>query len=58
MLLSTDGLKGLQTMSIVAALPFVLIMIGMAVSLHVSLAEEQHDSRPCEIKRLHKMRSC
>jgi len=54
-LLSTGGLKGLQTMSIVAALPFMLIMIGMAVSLYLALADEEHGSRLREIQRLHKL---
>ncbi|MCW3481858.1 BCCT family transporter [Neisseriaceae bacterium JH1-16] len=54
-LLSTGGLKGLQTMSIVAALPFMLIMIGMAVSLYLALSQEEHDSRLREIQRLHKI---
>lgn len=56
-LLSSGGLKGLQTMSIVAALPFMLIMIGMAVSLYRALSDEEHQSRLREIRRLHKLQA-
>ncbi len=36
----TDALEGLQTITIVAALPFVVIMIGLAVSLMKDLRED------------------
>ncbi|MBA4709822.1 BCCT family transporter [Aquitalea magnusonii] len=54
-LLSSGGLKGLQTMSIVAALPFMLIMIGMAISLYKALAEDEDAARLREIQRLHQL---
>lgn len=41
-LLLSGGLKGLQTASIVAALPFAAIMILMMVSLNKALREEVH----------------
>ncbi len=50
-LLSSGGLKGLQTMSIVAALPFMLIMIGMAISLYKALAEDEDAARRRQIQR-------
>ena len=39
-LLLTGGLVGLQTVSIIAAFPFMLLMVLMAVSLHKDLAAE------------------
>lgn len=39
-LLMAGGLKGLQTMSIVIALPFMIIMLTMCVSLFRALGEE------------------
>ncbi|MET3270493.1 UNVERIFIED_CONTAM: glycine betaine transporter [Paenibacillus phyllosphaerae] len=39
-LLISGGLNGLQTASIAAALPFAVILIGMCVSLHKALSEE------------------
>ena len=39
-LLLSGGLIGLQTASIVAALPFAIIMVGMAYSLYKALKEE------------------
>ncbi|WP_278259740.1 BCCT family transporter [Nocardioides convexus] len=36
----TDALEGLQTITIVAALPFVVIMIGLAASLMKDLRED------------------
>ncbi len=54
-LLTTGGLKGLQTMSIVSALPFMLIMIGMAVSLLKALNQEETRHRRREIERLHEL---
>ncbi|MGG6310821.1 glycine betaine uptake BCCT transporter [Paenibacillus macerans] len=40
-LLISGGLNGLQTASIVAALPFAVIMLGMCVSLLKALKEEE-----------------
>jgi len=39
-LLLSGGLQGLQTVSIIAAFPFMLLMIGMAWSLHRDLAAD------------------
>ncbi len=38
LLLATGGLKGLQTASVIAALPFSFIMVGMMFSIHKMLA--------------------
>ncbi|MBX9297071.1 BCCT family transporter [Chromobacterium piscinae] len=54
-LLQSGGLKALQAVLIVSALPFMLIMIGMAVSLYRALDEEEHDSRLREIRRLRQL---
>ncbi|GGY17354.1 glycine betaine uptake BCCT transporter [Paludibacterium paludis] len=54
-LLASGGLKGLQTMSIVSALPFTLIMIGMAVSLLKALNQDETRQRKREIERLHEL---
>ena len=35
-----DALSGLQTITVIAALPFVLIMIGLAVALVKDLAQD------------------
>jgi glycine betaine transporter len=39
-LLLSGGLQGLQTISIIAAFPFMLLMIGMAWSLHRDLSDD------------------
>jgi glycine betaine transporter len=39
-LLLTGGLEGLRTVSIIAAFPFMLLMILMAVSLYLDLSRE------------------
>ena len=44
-LLLTGGLKGLQTASIVAALPFSLIMLAMCVSIYRAFNEEHRQKR-------------
>ncbi|AAQ61962.1 glycine betaine uptake BCCT transporter [Chromobacterium violaceum] len=54
-LLQSGGLKALQAVLIVSALPFMLIMIGMAVSLYRALSEEEHDSRLRQIRRLRQL---
>lgn len=41
-LLLAGGLKGLQTMSILAALPFTLVLIGLCVSTWKALAADAH----------------
>jgi len=35
-----DALSGLQTITVIAALPFVLIMVGLAVALVKDLAQD------------------
>ena len=47
-LLLSGGLRGLQTASIVAALPFSLIMVGMCVSLLRALKQEMNQIRKRE----------
>lgn len=54
-LLMSGGLSGLQTASIVAAVPFAVIIIGMCVSLIVSLREDEKKLRSKEQKRLRKI---
>jgi glycine betaine transporter len=44
-LLVMGGLKGLQTASIIAAAPFLLVMIGLCVALWRSLMDEL-ETRP------------
>ena len=48
-LLLSGGLEGLQTISIIAAFPFMLIMIGMAYSLYRDLSAD--DARRTEKER-------
>ncbi|WP_035056352.1 BCCT family transporter [Andreprevotia chitinilytica] len=40
-LLFSGGLKALQTLAIVTALPFALIMVGLCVALYKALAEDE-----------------
>ncbi|POZ63200.1 glycine betaine uptake BCCT transporter [Chromobacterium alticapitis] len=54
-LLQSGGLKALQAVLIVSALPFMLIMIGMAVSLYRALDDEERDGRRREIRRLRRL---
>lgn len=54
-LLISGGLSGLQTASIVAALPFAIIIIGMCVSLIVSLRQEERTLRSREQSRMKKI---
>ncbi|MBB3113431.1 glycine betaine transporter [Paenibacillus phyllosphaerae] len=49
-LLISGGLNGLQTASIAAALPFAFIMVGMCVSLHKALTEEDRARRAKEMQ--------
>ena len=44
-LLISGGLSGLQTASIVVALPFAIVLIGMCISLHKALKEEDKERR-------------
>lgn len=45
-LLLSGGLSGLQSASVVAALTFSMIMIGMCISLHRALQQEKPRHRP------------
>ncbi|MFD0958954.1 glycine betaine uptake BCCT transporter [Paenibacillus chungangensis] len=54
-LLISGGLAGLQTASIVAALPFAIIIVGMCVALLKSLREEDRQRRIRERKRQRKL---
>lgn len=51
-LLVSGGLAALQTASIVVALPFAVIIIGMCFSLHKALVEEDREIRKREKRRL------
>lgn len=44
-LLVSGGLKGLQTMSIVTALPFAVVMLGMCICLYNELNKEERRCR-------------
>ncbi|MFT9849393.1 glycine betaine uptake BCCT transporter [Aneurinibacillus sp. REN35] len=44
-LIISSGLKGLQTASLVTALPFTFILIAMCISLVKSLRQEQHQQQ-------------
>ncbi len=44
-LLLSGGLEGLQTIAIVSALPFALVMIGMCFSVYQALSEEKRKKR-------------
>ncbi|UJF36232.1 glycine betaine uptake BCCT transporter [Paenibacillus hexagrammi] len=54
-LLLSGGLSGLQTASIVTAVPFALIIIGMCVSLLVSLREDARALKAKDVKRMKKL---
>ncbi|GGN92624.1 glycine betaine uptake BCCT transporter [Saccharibacillus kuerlensis] len=56
-LLVSGGLSALQTASIVVALPFAIIMIGMCVSLHKALSEEHRESRKRDKRMLAEYKS-
>ncbi|MFD1810878.1 BCCT family transporter [Rhodococcus gannanensis] len=47
-----DALDGLQTMTIIAAAPFVLVMIGLCISLYRDLCHDPMILRPRERRRL------
>ncbi|WP_456277361.1 glycine betaine uptake BCCT transporter [Bacillus sp. AK128] len=54
-LLWSGGLNGLQTASIVAALPFALIVILMVFSLNKALNQELYDQKRKERRRIKKL---
>ncbi|MGL6069861.1 glycine betaine uptake BCCT transporter [Craterilacuibacter sp.] len=54
-LLASGGLKGLQSVSIIAALPFALIMVGMMVSLYKALSQDERKQRHHELALKHEM---
>lgn len=54
-LLLTGGLQGLQTASIIAALPFTIIMLFMGVSLFKALQGEVHEKQKKERVRQKKL---
>lgn len=54
-LLLSGGLNGLQTASIVAALPFAVIMVFMVISLNKALSIEVKEQRRKEKKRIKKL---
>lgn len=54
-LLLSGGLKGLQTASVVAALPFAVVMVLMMVSLNKALREEIREEHRREVIRRKKL---
>lgn len=54
-LLFSGGLGGLQTASIIVALPFAIIMLGMCVSLNMELKQELNHQKQAEKLRLRKI---
>ncbi len=50
------GLSGLQTASIVAALPFAVVLIGMCVSLLKALQAEDRERRQKEKRQRQKLK--
>lgn len=57
-LLLSGGLNGLQTASIVAALPFAVIMLGICISINRALKQELHREKQLErlkLKRIEKL---
>jgi glycine betaine transporter len=55
-LLISGGLNGLQTASIVAALPFAVVLIGMCVSLLKALQAEDRERRQKEKRQRQKLK--
>lgn len=51
-LLLSGGLNGLQTASIIAALPFAVIMLGMCISINRALKEELHREKQLKKQKL------
>jgi glycine betaine transporter len=54
-LLYSGGLNGLQTASIIAALPFTVIMLLMVVSLNKALSQEVRDAKKKDRRRIKKL---
>lgn len=54
-LLFSGGLGGLQTASIIVALPFAIIMLGMCVSINMELKQELNQQKQAEKLRLRKI---
>lgn len=54
-LLMSGGLEALQTASILTALPFAVIMLGMCISLAKALRKESQELRLKEKKRYRKL---
>ncbi|MBA2939808.1 BCCT family transporter [Paenibacillus sp. CGMCC 1.16610] len=54
-LLISGGLSGLQTASIIAALPFAIIIIGMCVSLMIALRQDEKSLRSRDDRRMKKL---
>ncbi|MGF7185685.1 glycine betaine transporter [Desulfitispora alkaliphila] len=54
-LLWSGGLEGLQTASIIAALPFTVIMLGMVMSINKELKRELKEEKLKEKKRIKKL---
>lgn len=54
-LLLSGGLGGLQTASIIVALPFAIILLGMCVSLNMELKRELNQQKQAEKIRLKKI---
>ncbi|NLB89201.1 MAG: glycine/betaine ABC transporter permease, partial [Syntrophomonadaceae bacterium] len=48
-------LGGLQTASIIVALPFAIIMLGMCVSINMELKQELNQQKQAEKLRLRKI---
>ncbi|WP_150271231.1 glycine betaine uptake BCCT transporter [Paenibacillus tepidiphilus] len=55
-LLISGGLSGLQTASIVAALPFAIVLIGMCISLLKALQAEDKERRQREKRQRQKLK--
>ncbi|MDD9269399.1 BCCT family transporter [Paenibacillus sp. GCM10023248] len=54
-LLISGGLSGLQTASIVAAVPFAIIIIGMCISLMIALRQDEKTLRSRDQRRMKKL---
>lgn len=54
-LLFSGGLQGLQTASVLAALPFAVILIGMCVALHRSLRLDHEKEKALSHERLRRL---
>ncbi|KRF05477.1 glycine/betaine ABC transporter permease [Paenibacillus sp. Soil766] len=54
-LLISGGLSGLQTASIVAAVPFAIVIIGMCASLMIALRQDEKTLRSRDQRRMKKL---